>query len=148
MTTNDAALENFIAHSEIRNLLAKIANLADTGTPEEYIECFSEEPTWELTAATGLPIPATVITGRDNILKGVLERREANLQGPGSYTAHAISTTSINVINSSAQASSLFMYYTNINETPRLVAVGRYQDSLLRDTAGKWVLHRRVITRE
>ena len=141
-------ITKLIAHAEIRNLLARIARLADLGTPEEYLACFSDNPTWELTQAAGLPIPPALITGKQTILEGVLERRAAGVQGPGTFTAHAVSTTSIEIEGGEARALSLFMYYTGINGTPQLAAVGRYDDTLVRNDSGAWVLHRRVITRE
>lgn len=144
---------NAAAHTaasvEITEALARIAYLSDLGTPEEYIDCFSETPTWELGQAAGLPIPAATIVGRDDILRGVRERRASGVQGPGSYTAHAISTTSVTLRDDeTAEARSLFCYYTGINATPTLAAVGRYHDTFVKGHAGLWVLHHRVITRE
>lgn len=135
-------------HDAIRNLLARIAYLADHGTPEAYLECFSEDAVWQLSATGGLPVQPTRLAGKAALLQGVIERRAAGFQGPGTFTAHAISTTSIQLGDAHATAQSLFMYYTGIDGTPTLAAIGRYADTLVADQAGAWLLTHRIITRE
>ena len=132
----------------IREVLARIARLADVGSPEDYLDHFTDDATWELASAEGLPLTPTIITGRQALLEGVLERRRLGLQGPGTFTAHAVSTTSVDVRGGEASAHSLFMYYTGMNGTPTLAAIGRYEDTFVRSETGEWLLRYRKITRE
>lgn len=134
-------------HDAIRNALERIAHLADLGTPEEYLECFTDDAVWGLSSAAGLPIKETVLQGRNAIYEGVMDRRRVGVQGPGTYTAHAVSTTSFEVDGDTARVRSLFMYYTGINTMPELAAVGRYSDTFERADDGRWLLSHRNITR-
>lgn len=135
------------SHTQIRNLLTRTAYLADQGTLEEYLTCFAPDAIWELTQAEGLPIPPSTLRGQSAILESVAERRSNGVQGPGTFTAHALSTTTVTINGSTATAHSLFMFYSGINATPELVAVGRYTDTLTKDHTKTWLLQHRKITR-
>lgn len=136
-----------LVDAEVRNALARIAWLADQGTPEEYATCFTEDAVWELTAGAELPIPPATVCGRAAILSGAIERRAQGVQGPGTFTAHAVSTTSVEFDGRSAMARSLFMFYTHLDTAPRLSAVGRYADRFSEAADGTWLLAHRSITR-
>ncbi|WP_427869532.1 nuclear transport factor 2 family protein [Leucobacter luti] len=134
--------------SEIRDTLARLAHLADLGDPREYAACFAEDALWEVSAGAELPIPPAALRGRDAILAGAIERRAAGVQGPGTFTAHAVSTTSVEIDGSRAVARSLFMFYTGLDGAPALAAVGRYTDVFAEQPDGAWLLAHRSITRE
>lgn len=127
-------------------LIARIAHLADSGTPEEYIACFTPDATWDLTDSSGLPMDVQTIRGRENLLAGVASRRAAGIQGPGTHTRHDVSSIAVTVDGDHARARSYFRYYRNTHEVPELVAMGGYDDQFTRTPDG-WRLHRRVISR-
>lgn len=127
-------------------LLARIAHLADTGDPEEYIDCFTPDAVWDLTDATDLPMPVQTITGRAALLAGVHDRRSAGIQGPGTHTRHDVSSIAVEVNDDRATARSYFRYYRGTDGVPTLAAMGVYSDSFVRTAAG-WRLQRRVISR-
>lgn len=77
----------------------------------------------------GLPVNPNRLAGKVALLQGVIERRSSDFQGPGIFTAHAISRTSMQIDEAKATTQSLFMYYTDLDGTPKLVAVGPYTDA-------------------
>lgn len=138
----DAALDRL----EILDLLARIAQLADEGDPDDYVACFTEDAVWDLADATDLPLQTQRLQGRVALLQGVQERRAAGVQGPGSHTRHDISATVIDLAGDSASARTHFRYYRDTDTVPTLVAMGVYDDRLTRTAAG-WRLARRRISR-
>jgi len=131
---------------EIMTLLARIAQLADAGDIEDYLDCFSPDGSWTLHDSHGLNLEPQVRTGREELAEGVRERREIGLQGPGTATKHDVSSISIDVEGDTARASSYFRFYRSTNLVPELIAIGRYDDELVR-TPGVWRLKNRSITR-
>ncbi|QTV79056.1 nuclear transport factor 2 family protein [Microbacterium sp. NIBRBAC000506063] len=131
---------------EIGRLLARIAHLADDGDPEDYITCFTPDAVWDLADASDLPLDVQRIQGHEALLAGVLERRAARVQGPGSHTRHDISTSVVEIDGDAASARTYFRYYRDTDGIPALVAIGCYDDRLLR-TAEGWRLHHRRISR-
>lgn len=131
---------------EIAILIARIAQHADGGTPEEYISCFTADAVWELADAGGLPMAGGRVQGHDEILSGVRTRRADGIQGPGSHTRHDVSSITVDVDGDVATSRAYFRYYTGTDATPAIVAIGTYDDTHVREADG-WKLSRRVITR-
>lgn len=132
--------------AEIRNLLARIAQTADTGTLEEYLANFTAGAVWEMPDNAALGLPASIRTGHDEIRAGVVERRAAGLQGPGTATRHVIATVAVSIEGAGrASARSYFLYYGETASAPALRSMGQYDDELHKGAAG-WQLARRVIT--
>lgn len=131
---------------EIAMLIARIAQHADSGTPEQYISCFAADAVWELADAGGLPMAGGRVQGHDEILAGVHERRADGIQGPGSHTRHDISSITVDVSGDAATSRAYFRYYTSTDAVPKIVAIGTYNDTHVREADG-WKLSRRVITR-
>jgi 3-phenylpropionate/cinnamic acid dioxygenase small subunit len=132
--------------AEIRSLLARLAHTADRGTYEEYIENFVEDAVWQSpdgAAAAGMP--ASVRRGRDEILAGLRERRDAGLYGPGTATRHVVVPGEIHAGDDGvATARSIFMFYRQSDTTPVLVLMGQYDDEF-RKTPDGWKLASRVL---
>jgi 3-phenylpropionate/cinnamic acid dioxygenase small subunit len=131
------------ADGEIRSLLARVAQLADAGTVEEYLELFTEDAGWEMPANPAAGAPADRRAGRVDIAAGVRARRAAGLQGPGTATRHVVTSTAVDV--GSAAAVSYWMFFADTTTVPRLVGIGRYDDRLRR-VDGRWLLAHRTIT--
>ncbi|MGV9193855.1 nuclear transport factor 2 family protein [Microbacterium sp. MC2] len=144
MTT--ATLRALADHQAIATLLARIAHLADEGSPAEYVGCFTPEAIWHLTDATGLPLDVQRVEGRAALLAGVHVRRAAGIQGPGSNTRHDVSSIAIEVDGDTAVSRAYFRYYRDTHDIPTLAAMGVYDDTFVRTPEG-WRLQRRVITR-
>ena len=133
-------------HQQITTLLARIAQLADEGSPEEYTACFTSDAVWDLTDAGDLPLDVQRIEGREALLAGVLARRSAGIQGPGSHTRHDVSSIAIDIAGDRATSRCYFRYYRDADSVPVLAAMGVYDDTFVRTAAG-WRLRRRVIRR-
>jgi 3-phenylpropionate/cinnamic acid dioxygenase small subunit len=134
------------ARLDIMNLIARIAHLADEGEVNEYLDCFTANGAWVLNSAQGLDLEPQIRRGRADLAQGVLERRESNLQGPGSHTKHDVSSISVAVVGDSATATTYFRYYRKTDSVPELVAMGRYDDEFVRTGEG-WRLTIRSISR-
>jgi 3-phenylpropionate/cinnamic acid dioxygenase small subunit len=133
------------ADAQIRNVLARIAHLADDGTVEEYLEQFTDDAVWEMPANAAVGAPADRRTGLADIAEAVRARRQSGLQGPGTGTRHAIITIDVAVESTeSARSVAYWLFLTDTTATPRLTSVGRYEDRL-RLVEGRWRLaHRRI----
>lgn len=139
-------LRSLADHLALTNLIGRIAQLADSGTPEDYLDCFAEDAVWDLTNAAGLPMDAQTIRGRAALLAGVHERRVTGVQGPGTHTCHDVSSIVIDVDGDHARSCSYFRYYRHTDAVPELSAMGTYDDAFVRTHKG-WRLQRRVISR-
>ncbi len=53
----------------IRNVVARLAMLADEGDLEEYVDLFTDNARWDM--------PGGELQGRENLLAGAIERRAA-----------------------------------------------------------------------
>ena len=80
----------------IRNLLARLAQLADDGELAEYIQCFSDDAVW---GGSGFGEKK----GRDEIMAGAVERRASGTSGPGTHTRHVITTTAVSLQGEAAK---------------------------------------------
>jgi 3-phenylpropionate/cinnamic acid dioxygenase small subunit len=140
------AVDRLAAELEIRNLLARLAQLADSGDVEGYLALLTADVEWEMPASPAVGLPATLRRGHDEIEAGIRERTAAGLQGPGSDTMHVVTTVTVTVDAAAEEASadSSFLYYAATSTTPTVRSMGRYHDTLRRTDAG-WKLARRTI---
>jgi hypothetical protein len=123
---------------EIRNLVARVALLTDTGDPWEYGSLFATDAAWAM--------PGAPRSGRDDIVQGLLDRRQAGACGPGTNSRHVISNLTVTIDGEDdASADSYLLFYIDIDAKPSLRAMGRYHDRFRR-TQGSWLLSRREIT--
>lgn len=134
------------ARAAITTAIARLAQLADDGDPVEYAAIFTEDAVWELRPGGNVPIAPSRVEGRAAILAAVHQRRAEGVQGPGSHTAHSVSTTSIAVEAHRAVAKSLLTFYVGLDATPQLRAITRYTDTFAQQPGGEWLLAHRIIT--
>jgi ketosteroid isomerase-like protein len=135
----DEQLQRVADELEIRNLIHRLAQLADDGQLEEYIQLFTEDAVWE-----GAGYPAR--RGHADILTGARERRASGIAGPGTHTRHVVANSVIQLQGDAARATSVFHFYGNTDATPELRILGVYNDELRRTPKG-WKLARRSIGR-
>jgi 3-phenylpropionate/cinnamic acid dioxygenase small subunit len=122
---------------EIRNLVARLAQLADMGDLNEYVSLFTEDATWEM--------PGAPRRGQADIMAGAQERRSSGTTGPGSNTRHVISTLSVQSDASDEATSDCYwLFYGNTTTVPVVQLMGHYHDTLRRTPEG-WKLARRQI---
>lgn len=123
--------------SQIRTVLAQIAQYADGGSLEDYIELFAEDAEWELQGRQK-------IKGHDAILAAAQQRRADKVTGPRSNTRHVVSTSIVAVQDAHAQARSVFQFFESVNTSPTLTAIGVYRDTFEK-VSGAWKLKTRLI---
>jgi uncharacterized protein (TIGR02246 family) len=133
MQDNRAALDDLA----IRNLIARIAHLADTGDADQYAQCFTPDARWEM--------PGAPRRGRADIRAGSQARRESGDIGPGSATRHLVGTIVVDVDGDAARATSYWQFLVQTTTTPQLRLVGQYDDQFVRCSDG-WLLDCRRIT--
>ncbi len=123
---------------EIRNLIARLAHLADDGDLDAYLEQFTEDATW---GGGRHPIRR----GHAEIREGVLARQGLGHMGPASESIHVVTTTVVEIRGDGAIARSVYHYYRDVaSATPTLHSLGVYSDRFRRTAAG-WRLAERVI---
>ena len=134
------------ADAEIRTLLARIAQLADTGDLDEYLSLFTEDAVWGMPDNPAVGMTANEKRGHAEILAGARERRASGLQGPGTDSRHVLTTIAVDVQSEDrATARSYFMFFGTTSTTPTLRTMGQYDDVFVRGERG-WQLAHRVIT--
>jgi len=134
------------AELEIRNVLALLAQLADSGDTDDYVNLLTDDIVWAMPPNPSIGLAASERRGHDEIAAGQRERMEAGHQGPGSATMHTVSTTSITFHGDDrATAQSAFAYWGDTTTAPTVRSMGRYLDTFRR-TEGGWKLARREIT--
>ena len=132
--------------AEIRTLLARIAQLADTGDLDEYIMKFTDDAVWAMPANPSVGLEANSRQGHDEIMAGARERRASGLQGPGTDTRHVLTTLAIDVeTETRATARSYFLFFGSTTTTPVLRTMGQYDDVFVKGERG-WQLAHRTIT--
>jgi uncharacterized protein (TIGR02246 family) len=131
-------LARVVAELEIRNVIARVAHLADYGDLEEYASLFTEDGSWEY--------PGGPRRGRADILAGARERRSQKVTGPGSATRHVITTLAVHVADATtAIADSYWLFWRDTTTAPVLFNMGHYHDVVCRE-GGAWRIARREIT--
>ena len=121
----------------IRNVISRIARLADQGDLDEYVDQFTEDALWNF--------PPGPRNGRADILAGARERRASGSTGPGSRARHQITTVEVNVgEDGTATADSYLSFIVNTANGPSVAASGSYHDTFVRQ-GSRWRLARRDI---
>jgi 3-phenylpropionate/cinnamic acid dioxygenase small subunit len=134
------------ADAEIRTVLARIAQLADTGDLDEYLTCFADDAVWAMPDNPAVGMAANEKRGHAEIRAGAEERRASGLQGPGTDSRHVLTTVAVSVESESrATARSYFQFYGTTSTAPTLRTMGQYDDVLVKGERG-WQLAHRAIT--
>ena len=135
------------ADAAIRSLLARIAQLADSGDLDEYISQFTDDAVWAMPANPLMGMEASTRRGHEEILAGVRERRGRGSAGPG----HRTPATSSRPPRSRSRATGTqrrgrtTSSSVDTTTTPTLRTMGQYDDVFVRHDRG-WQLAHRTIT--
>ena len=130
---------------DVRTLLARLAQLADQGEVDEYLELFTPDAVWSMPEIPQTGVAASERRGLEVIEAGVAERRAAGVQGPGTNTAHLVTTIAVRFESDDvAVADSTWMFLVDTLAAPRIASFGRYTDTVQRTPTG-WRLARREI---
>jgi 3-phenylpropionate/cinnamic acid dioxygenase small subunit len=138
--------EHVAAELEIRNVLARLAHLADLGDTDRYLRLLTDDVVWAMPANPANGLPASDRRGHDEIGAGQRERIASGLQGPGSNTKHVVTTTSVDVhADDAAEAHSYFQFWAGTAAAPTVQSMGQYHDEFRRTPDG-WKLARRAVS--
>ena len=141
----DQSFERVAAELEIRNLIARIAQLCDSGDVDEYLTLFTPDAVWAMPSNPQLGLPPDERRGRADIAGGVRKRQGFGLQGGGTNTQHVVTTLAVVVEGPErATAKSYWMYIDETTTSPTLRCVGQYLDTF-RCTDEGWQLERRTV---
>lgn len=125
----------------VRNLIAKLAQLADMAEADdldEYGALFTEDASWVM--------PGNHRRGRADIVEGARERRRNGSQGPGTSSRHVLTTQAIRFEDrDTAVSDAYFLFVGDTTTTPTIRMVGHYHD-LVRREGDTWKVARRQIT--
>ena len=134
-------IDRLLAENEIRNLVGRIAQLADDGDLEVYLQLFTADATW----ANG---DAIAHTGHEDLLAGAQQRRSDGIQGPGTGTRHLNTTLWVDVEGpDDAYAESTFLVLDASGDGDVVVRMtGRYEDRFRRTPDGWKLASRRIVT--
>lgn len=131
---------------EIRNLLARVAQYADSGDLDDYLDLYTDDATWEMPESPAIGLAASTRRGRADIRAGVEERRAAGVQGPGSDSLHVITTIRVEVDGSDvAHGHAYWMYWAGTSTAPTVTSMGRYHDEFRRTPNGWRLAHRTIV---
>jgi 3-phenylpropionate/cinnamic acid dioxygenase small subunit len=139
MTTDDKTATGPLADElAIRNLIARLALLADAGDLDEYVSLFTEDASWEM--------PGAPRRGHADILAGASERRAGGTAGPGSGTRHVITNVAVHLDGGDTATSDCYFLFfgDTASSNPTVRIMGHYHDTFRREAAG-WRLARREI---
>ena len=136
---NEKTIQRVADELEIRNLVARLAQLADDGDLDDYIQLFTDDAVWDGGAALGSK------KGHAELLAAARERRASGVSGPGTNSRHVITTSVVEVEGNRATGRAVFHYYVKTDGAPELALMGVYDDEFVRTERG-WCLARRTIT--
>ncbi|MBV9661667.1 MAG: nuclear transport factor 2 family protein [Acidimicrobiales bacterium] len=128
-------------HDEIRNLLARLAQVTDTGEIDEYLDCFTADAVLEVP-------PGPPFEGRAALEQRARSTREEGRLGPGSHVRHALTTIVVTVDGDEATSRSVWQLIKVTGSGPELMRIGEYRDRLRRDGDGRWRLANRQLLAE
>ncbi len=123
--------------AEIRNVVARLAQLADGGDLGEYVDLFTHDARWEM--------PGSPLEGRDELHSGAVERRATGAVGPGTNTRHVITTQAVAVDGDEAISDAYWQFWVNTATEPSVALMGTYRDRLVRTDGGWKLAHRSII---
>jgi hypothetical protein len=147
---DDARLRLLTDESEIRNLVARLAHLADLApTLDEYLTCFTEDAVWEYSEAARATVtdgrPGLRVEGRAAIAADRQRLRGDRFQGPGTNTFHVNTTLAVRVLSETEAEAQSYWLFVSGQGAPQVSKLGHYHDYFRRTSEG-WKLARRVVT--
>jgi len=122
---------------EIRNVIHRLAQLADDGPLEDYAALFTDDAVWG-GGAFG------VRRGKADIVAGGRERRAAGVAGPGTHKRHVITTTAVKLDGDRAEVRSYMLFYVDCDKEPKVGVATVYEDEFRRTPSGWKLAHRAI----
>jgi 3-phenylpropionate/cinnamic acid dioxygenase small subunit len=143
----ELAIEQLADEMEIRNLVARLAHLADMAESlDAYLACFTEDAVWSFPGDDRDGLSESRTEGHEAIKADRLSRRADRFQGPGTHTRHVNTTLAVRVHDhETAEAESYWLFVTDTTGEPQVRSIGHYLDRFVRTDEG-WKFASRQIT--
>ena len=136
--TDAEELRRIADELEIRDLIARAAQVTDFGELSDYSALWTEDVAWEL--------PDAPVHGSAALVVAAETRRATGSTGPGSNTKHVITTLAVRVDGTDTASSTCYwIFFGDTTTTPVALVMGQYDDTLHREPGG-WKIARRQIT--
>jgi 3-phenylpropionate/cinnamic acid dioxygenase small subunit len=131
---------------EIQHLLYRIAATADTADDiEDYLDLLTPDAVFDFAEVPAIGLGAHHYQGRDELREGVLSRRAAGVQGPGTNTLHIVSDVAVEASAPAfARVHAAWQYFGLRDTAPALLTMGIYRNEVRR-MDGRWLLARREV---
>jgi len=147
---SDSEIRKLIDEAEIRNLVGKLAIMADLYEDlEEYYTYWTQDATFDMREPVGWKegdkSQAWIVKGLDELKANRKQLREVGFQGPGSNVWHANTTLFIDVKDEANAEAQSYWVLLGSSDSVQLLRVGHYHDTF-RKTDGKWKLAYRRVT--
>jgi 3-phenylpropionate/cinnamic acid dioxygenase small subunit len=142
----DSVLARVAAELEIRNVVARLAQFADSGQIDEYLRLFTEDAEWDMPDNPRTGLPGASLKGRAAIAEGANQRRAAAEKTPEISQMHFVATTAVEATdeNEDATAISYFQFVVSDATESKVRVLGTYHDTF-RNIGGQWKLAKRLI---
>ncbi len=132
---------------EIHHLMNRIAATADTAVDvRDYLDLLTPDAVFDFAPVPSVGLEAHRYSGHAEIRAGVIARREAGMQGPGSRTLHIVSDIAVESMRGDEASVHAAWQYLGLRDgTPALLSMGTYANTVRR-YKGRWLLSQRVVT--
>jgi uncharacterized protein (TIGR02246 family) len=134
--SDDAVSRRVADELEIRTVVARLAQYADDGDLDDYLDLFTEDAVWNM--------PGAPRTGRADIRAGAEARRASGETGPGSHSRHMVTTMAVTLDGDDGVCDSYWLFYVDTDSAPVVKLCGAYRDTFRRAPSG-WKLARRDV---
>jgi uncharacterized protein (TIGR02246 family) len=142
---NETQLQRVADELEIRNLMSRVAQMSDTGDLDEYQSIYTPDAVWGEWQGSNAGQGQPTARGIEQIVAGVVDRRAAGIQGPGSDTQHVVNTITVRFDGpDTAKVRAYWQYYGTVATQPKLLRVGTY-DLVVKRTDDGWRFHERML---
>ncbi len=131
---------------EIRNLLARVTYAMDSAPDVgELVALMTEDVEFVFAANPAAGVAVSELSGAAAIRAWAESRRIAEAQGPGSGKRHVVSNEIIEPVGpSTVRVTNSFAFYSDVDGSPKLRALG-YYDNEFRRTEDGWRLAKRTV---
>jgi hypothetical protein len=139
---DEATIGRLVDEAAIRNLIARLAHLADDGDVDEYLSLWCEDGTWGQRGGQ-------LWSGLDGLRAGVMQRRADGIQGPGAGTRHSNTTLEVEIESADEARAQSYFHFIGPRDGDRdgeylILKTGRYSDRFRRTESG-WKIASRII---
>jgi hypothetical protein len=146
----DSEIQKLLDESAIRNLVARLAHMADLhGDLSEYYSLWTEDGIYDVRNPVGWkpgdrPYAKTV-AGRAALKKDRDMLRSTGFQGPGTDVWHLNTTLAVRLLDENTAEAESYWVVVHGRDKPFILRLGHYHDSFRR-TAQGWKIACRVVT--